>query len=273
MSKSLSLLLLISCATSILQADSNCNCECDFVSQSFFSVRPQYQSASPERVSASRDRMDRREDGRGGDFRIVAFGGRSSAKKDLRRFFSPVCKDKLQVKETATIENNTVPPAADIHPQHFRVISENFANASLEGRSAGTQSPFFESEITFCPRQTVFGIGLTYRQDLCNLMDKEDEWERNWWFEVSAPIMRVKNDLKFNEKLLESGGEPAILVDDFPEDYEVLATMKDAFQQKAWNYGKIAMCSKDQTKWGLADIELKLGTQWYYYMNFNLIAR
>jgi len=93
-------------------------------------------------------------------------------------------------------------------------------------------------------------------------MDKEDDWDYGWWFEISSPLVRVKNDLRFDEKVIEDGGGAALAVTGFPDDFEFLGTMREAFQQKAWKFGKIAMCGSDQTKWGLADIELKIGTQW-----------
>ncbi len=269
MKKRLTLLLSVACLAPAAQVRAEC-CECDTVGRTFYTVRPLYQSASAEKITMFRDRMDARENGKGGAFQMALFGSRSTYPEGLRAYFSPTCKNKLKVKEESPYlritQNIGEQPddTIDIIGRHFRILTVNgLAKAKAafppQGNPALTTDPLFESTICFEPRQTVFGIGLTYKQNLTTLMSDEDK-DYHWWFEISAPITRVKNNMELEEKTSEDGGGAVDAITGLDEDYEFFASMEDAFKQSAWNYGKIDC--KCMTKWGLADIELKLGIDW-----------
>jgi len=260
-------------------------CDCDTVGHTFYTVRPNFQSASAEKLTMFRDRMDTRKDGRGGALQLVPFVSRSTKTEDLRHYFYPTCKRKLTVKEqgayiyidtaAANESGEAFDDTIDIIGQHFRILTKNgmiklrgAAGIGIDGTDLSdailSTSEVFESTICMSPRQTVFGVGLTWKHNLNTLFDKEDS-DYTWWFEVSSPLVRVKNDLNFVEDKIEKGGgvyDSAI--SGLDEDYEFFGNMTDAFQQKAWNYGKIPSKCCDKTKTRLADIELKLGTQWVH---------
>jgi len=238
------------------------DCECVTTGKTFFTVRPQWQTCTPERVGLFRNKVYLREDGRGGAMQLGVFFGRSTDKAGLRSYFFPKNKGKLNVKEEFDTPQLYGPTGdADLHPQHFRVISNNWMN----NVGVSDTVDVFESQITMCPRQSVVGLGFAYRQNLTKLM-KDDAEERDYhvWFEVATPLTRVKNNLCLNERFVTTMDEAGGVVDTasvagLDENYLFFSSMKDAFAQKAWCYGKICGCRK---KTGLADIEFKLGTQW-----------
>lgn len=237
MKKSLGVLLLVAqtCASSQLFADS---CDCKVTSHTFFSVRPQYQSASPERVSLFHDPM-MRENGHGGTMQFVLFGGRSTHEKDLARFFTPFCKESLLVLED---------PAGGTPD----LLAQNFNITTVNGN--------FESSIKLKPRQSVFGLGFTYRQNLGNWFSCFEDCEHPWWFEISSPLMRVQNRVDLEETVTNDGGGVAT-INGLPEDQVLVANMTAAFNQTAWKYGKINDNDK-MRKTRLADIEFKVGYEW-----------
>lgn len=256
MRKRLSLLLATVCVLPAAQLSADCKCECDTISHTFFSVRPQFQSASPEKTTMFRDRMDARDDGRGGAFQLAVFGGKSTRTEDLRHFFFPSCKDKLNVTEVTTSTDLTL---FDLNALHFNVVSQHTANLITETQP---YSPFFESSITMCPRQSTFGIGMTYRQNLTALMDEKGERDYSWWFEISSPLVYIKNDLQLKETITTTIDDAGGVLGEVAglEDQIFVSNMTEAFKQKAWKYGKIDTCGR--TKWGLADIEVKFGGEW-----------
>ena len=216
-----------------------CICKCKATSQSFFSARPLYQTASPEKESLNRNRMTLREEGHAGSLQLTLFGSRSTDRDKLARYFTPFCKNVL------TVTNNVFDPEnpPDLIAQHFNIYT------ALTGTEPRKPLPF-KSEICIAPYQTAIGLGITWRQGFwhneCN-----DRW---FWFELSTPIERVQNHVCLTEKVDPSSTDE-FLDNDLPHN------MIQAFKQKAWRYGKIDdKCC--MTKSGLADVELKLGYEW-----------
>jgi len=246
-------------------------CKCSVYGRSFFSVRPQFQSASPEKVSLFRHRDSARkaEDAKGGAVQLTVFGGKSTNKAGMRSYFFPKCAKSLGVKEELDIDQVYGPTeGVDLHPIHFRVVSQNWlASAAVNQDADRTElTAPFESSITICPRQSVFGLGFTWRQNLSKLMDSDDEdKDFQWWLEVSTPLTRVKNRLNFKETITTSMEDAGGVVDvasitGLDADHIFYATMEEAVVQPAWQYGK--MCKNLEAKWRLADIEVKLGWEW-----------
>ncbi|MCK5632208.1 hypothetical protein KAH94_00495 [bacterium] len=272
MKKRIGLLLSVACIVSATQVIGEC-CECDTIGHTYFAGRPQYQSASAEKITLFRDRMDAKKDidAKGGAFQFTVFGGKSGNESGLRSFFSPTCKTKLNVKEEGFIDSNRadlekeLPESTDIIGRHFRILTNN---GYKRLGSEPVYEPLFESEICFTPKQTTFGIGLTWRQNLTTLWaDSPEDKDYNWWVEVSSPLTYIKNTMGLTEKVLEDGGEVyEDIIEELGEDYEFFGNMKDAFNQKAFKYGKIIDSCNDKcnamSKWRLADIELKVGAEW-----------
>ncbi len=236
-------LVLASVMVASIQANNRpCDsCDCEISSRSYLSVSPLFRSASPEMISGFRnDRVHAREDGWHGALQIVAFGGSSRNSQDLARYFLPFCKTSLIVDEKVDS-----PEGQDLLASHFNIF---------------TRSGTFRSEISIRPRQSVVGLGLHYRQSFL----RDEDRDRAFWYSVSFPIQRVKNDLNFCELVIDDGDGPK----EDPAEEVCVANMKQAFQQRKWNAGKISPCPMRKTK--VADIEVKIGYEWLQHDPYHL---
>ncbi len=86
---------------------------------------------------------------------------------------------------------------------------------------------------------------------------------RGFFTSISFPIVRVKNDLNFQEDIINDGGGA-----DFSADENVFENMTEALNQPEWQFGKISPFA--QHKAGVADIELKIGYEWIQQEPFHL---
>lgn len=232
---------------SIIKTD-NCNSRNDsanteITSRSYMSVRPQFQSVSPELLTAFReDRLHAREDGWQGAFQIVPFGGSSLLSDKMQRYFTPFGKISLIVDESNPNANAPENVERDLMATNFNVFTKN---------------QNFRSIISFEPRQTTFGIGLHYRQSFWRCEQKR----RGFFFSISTPLTHLNNEFKLIEKVTNDGGGI-----DKNLSANAVANMTEAFNQPEWNFGRIASnldsCSSWLKKTGLADIEVKLGMEW-----------
>lgn len=222
-------------ATFILQAD--CDCRCKATSHTFFSCRPHFQTATPERVVLFRDRMNAAEDGHRGAVQAVIYGGQSEKNDKLARFFTPFCKTCL------TVSNDLVNQDSDLLAQQFGIYT---AGTSTDITTAVPYSSTF----CLCPRQKFVGVGLAYRQGFWHC-DKKD---MSFWFELAMPIEHIENQIKLCEKF-DNNITPSVADSTLP------ANMIEAFNQSAWKYGKIKNCC-NMKKSGVADFEVKIGYEW-----------
>ena len=204
-------------------------------------VRPQFQVSSPEYLTAFRDRIDARKDGRGGALQLTLFGGRSTKSGKLASYFTPHCKTCLWTKSTNP-DGKT-----DLIAQHF--------NVDLQEQDEEEQ--LFASRISLCPRIETIGLGIVYRHNLHKAFsDDYDPEERHAWIEISTPITRVETTMGLSECITTSATREARKVEDLNQKF--YSSMKCAFNQNAWCYGKINGCCKC-SKTRLADITLMLG--------------
>lgn len=211
----------------------NCLCNCKATSQTFFSVRPPYETATPERDSLFLHRVRAREDGCFGAVEFTLLGGQSTNEEDLARFFTPFCKNKLKVTEQDTANN-------DLLATQFNIYTGTFNGGYHRGN--------FESTICIAPKQSVIGLGITYKQAFRRCSKEDDDNERYFWFEISSPILRVSNTMCLKEKTIEPGQAA---------NDNVVANMTEALKQPGWCYGKIDNCKHEKTR--LGDIEFKVG--------------
>lgn len=231
------------CNTCSIPCDSTgcSSCDCIGGGKTYFNVRPLYQSVSPELISDFRnDKMRMAQDGRGGAFDFVVFGGKSTKAHDLGSYFMPFCKKVLTVSEEL---NDFANSGADLLAQHFNIYTQD--------GTAGNGG--FRSTFTFCARQSAVGLGLHYKQGFLFNCDNT-QW---WYVDLNMPIMHVKNTMTISENVQSTGGG----VDEVTGTIAV-ADMTQAFRQSDWCYGKINNCPMRKT--GLADIELKLGRELWY---------
>ncbi len=232
------LLIFLSLFICIPQIYARCiadSCECAPGGKSYLATRPHFQSASPEMVSAFRyDFIHSGKDGIGGALQIVPLGSRSTRSSDLARYFMPFCNETVNVHE----EDQDY-PRNNLLAAHFNIFTKNSD---------------FQSAVTIAPRQTVGGFGIQLRQDFA--WNKKNN--SGFWFSVSAPLIHVRNELNFCEKIINDGGGV-----DTDQDANAVANMTQAFMQSDWKYGKISCDALTETK--IADIEIKLGMEWLQY--------
>lgn len=261
MNKSLKLASLLFLATTgvvLARNDNGCcngstSCgsqQTDFTSHTFFSIRPQFQSQDPEKVSFFRaDRMLQDCDGWGGGFQLAFFGGQTTKGKDLARWFFPFGKTELLVKEGNEVQAGGFIPR-DIDPSHFNIVTVQ-----------GQQNPElgFESRISICPEQSVFGIGLDWKQ----MFTCKDDGTMGVWAELSFPITRVKNRIHLRERIIRSAEQAGGLTNTNAYGSPLQnapANMTEAFRQNGFRFGRIDERKCDHLeKWGVADVEVKLG--------------
>lgn len=192
------------------------------------------------------NRMTMAEDGWNGAFQAAFFGGRTSdsGSNGLGRRFGVNSKRCMKAASAEDTINDVT--------QNISLDSTNF--------NVRTQNDTFQSTICFCPKQTMAGVLLSWKQ---GFSCRDDDSVR-WWFEINAPVVHTKHDMNLKEDVTNPGGGVAN-IDGVPltglDNSPVVANMKDAFKQKNWKYGKIDGC-QDQTE--LANLELKLG---YNFIN------
>lgn len=205
------------------------SCACEHTSKTYFSVIPAFNYLSPEQKSlhhsphqAKRVRM------LGGSLHIVPFAGRSTHSAALGSYFMPFCKNTVTVTEQFTPR-----PVNTVYAPHFNIF---------------TQRGTFESIVRLEPRHSFAGIGFEYEQN-CAL---DQEKNHTCFVRISCPIIQVQHDLNLTEQIVDDGGGP-----DLNADEQVMATMRQAFAQAEWSFGKIVCNRLRETR--IADIELTLG--------------
>ncbi len=221
----------------------------DVSGHTFFSVRPEFQSAFPELVTMFRDRAQARCDGSGGAFQLVGFGGRSTKSKDLMQFFGPCPKSELVVdSQGTTVDGGDIQTDInrDINPLHF-------------GINATAGDARFKSTIQFRPRRTVYGVGISWKHYLGRACDPAD---KEWWVELNVPIIHVRNKMRLEETIdtaVTTNVAAGIqnMIEAFKGETNILGT------GTVMQFGRI----NDESKSGMSktgtDIELKFGRDIY----------
>ncbi len=214
--------------------------------KTFFSVRAEYQSAMPSRVSFFRnDLLDECPCNFGGAFQFIVFGGKSTDSLDLARYFLPggCTNGCLRVRET----NLDLPLDAIVAQDLDRAKNIEALHFNIE-----TVNGNFNSRVCFAPHQSMMGFGFTYKQRLT----QDCRGFTKWWTEISFPVVRIENRMCLEERVFNSGGGA---VDEIGlSGQRRVGSMTEAFKQPGLRYARIDNCC-DSAKWGVADIELKLG--------------
>lgn len=227
---SLSLLMLGCIGYALADGDSQSS---DATGHTYYSVRPLYQSAMPEKVSHFRDRALARECGWGGAFDFTFFGGRTTKSKDLGEYFMFCHKNALSVN------SDGADLLRDVNPLHFNI---QYGTEQYPGD--------FSSVIEFRPRQSVFGFGMTYKQYL----GSNCECEPRWWLEVGLPIYHVRNDVRLTEADVQTTGD---LQEGRAKDMTEAFTGDTTYWNgDKWLFGKIV---GSQKKTRVAEVEVKIG--------------
>lgn len=236
------LLLLFATAIPLARAErceKNDSCDNEITAKTFLFVRPQCQSQSPELwTNFLEDRLQVREDGCGGAFQTILFGGASILSDKMQRYFTPFGKITIIVDEKNPNANKPNNVDRDLLATHYGIHTEDQT---------------YRSEISFEPKQETVGWGIHYRQAFARNKDNN----RGFFFSISTPLIFLRNEFKLIEKILNDGGG-VIQNSSVP----VVANMAQAFDQPSWCYGRISPCAPAMKKVGLADIELKIGMEW-----------
>ncbi len=241
---------------------------CAVTSRSHFSSRPQFQSASPEMVSPFRYQKNIAEKSSwGGSFQAVLFGGSSTDSDDLAEYLMPFGSSSVSVSE------NLIADAANtLHAEHFNILSNDFfTDAPYAMRDRPATKDSFKSSISMRPQEWSVGLGLKYHQILFNRKSNNP-----WWMSISSPLVHVERDVRLQETVENDGGGLAQVIGatsmsqfiapfTYPETAGVIqglqSSMQGALVQPAWLYGKIS--SKEQSRTGFADVEVKVGNVMY----------
>jgi len=163
----------------------------DVWGKSFLTLRQRFELNLPERINMFRTRMDDRTDGIGGALQVVGFYGQTSNPPDIARYFLPNDKDYVIIGEdTSTVAiNNT----RDVNAFNLGIATSPI---DVSAYNAGFTHLTFASRLSFCPKQTTYGIGFTYQHRLPN----------HFWIDAAAPVICVKNNLGLNEDIQNRGG-------------------------------------------------------------------
>lgn len=208
--------------------------------KSFFSVNPQYTTGKPEHLSLYREnRMHAREDGVHGSLQAVVFGGKSVNTHGMARYFFPYQRTNLVVAEGPNPEPTSglfVGGSTGFQNDAYDLLASNFNIATADRN--------FQSIISIRPEQNYVGCGLNYRQG--RICGSENG---GVWFDVTVPIVHVKNKVNLEERITTSSPSAALP--------GTALNMRAAFMNPEWNYGKIAPCGRGKT--GVADAEIRIG--------------
>ncbi|MEX0849628.1 MAG: hypothetical protein WD055_05335 [Candidatus Dependentiae bacterium] len=229
-------LLMLSLLCSLVRAN-------NFTGHTYLAIRPAFTSDFPEKVSFFRNPIKKFGDNLNYAFQVVPLGGQTTNAGDLAEYFSFCNKRCLKVAADGAQDFSVDPRARDVNSFHFNIVG-------------GDNN--FESCVCFKPRQSFAGAGFEYQQYLgCDSI---------WWFDISAPILWVKNDMNLCETVSqELGGDvPSTSAKNMTEAFsgqKPFVNTVDGEQVAAdvWHFGKI--CGP-QSKTRLGDIEVKVGYDW-----------
>jgi hypothetical protein len=241
-----------------------CVVQCAQSSKTFFSIPVPFHPVSVERVTMLHDYMHDRVKGRRHTFSVTCFAGGSTDSRKLARYFLPFNKEDLVAGElgSSAVKNYD----ADLIANYFDVLTGVACNETSvnENNIFDIISTWtFQSTLRFRPRHVYWGFGLLYHYHMSSELDK------GWWLEVAMPIMGIKNDMRMSEVVITKGGkhgdDPQDARSFFPVSKDSMAArnMTQALRGSVFRYGKIDECEYKKVKWGVADIEARIG---YSYM-------
>lgn len=222
---------------------------------SFLTIRPPFQSGSPERLALTHDQLKWFDIEERSQLQVCPFAGVSTNSEAIAGYFLPYNNSQLNVGEFGSnfVANGNV----DVIANYFGIYT---AAVPVVGNPIQpTLSNYtFQSVLSFRPKHTFAGVGLVYHYHISPCLAK------GFWIEVSTPIMYVRNTMGMCERIITSGGpngnDPQV-----PEGF--VGNMTAAFRQNKFIFGRI---TGPTSSWGLADIEFKLGYTYGTGCNYHL---
>lgn len=259
MKRSLLLITMLGALPSIAYAARDSEDTAD-TGRSFLAIRRTlFEAATPERVTGFRyEQVHAKEDGCNGAFQAVVFGSKTTHSDDLAAYFSPFGVERLRVSEDT---NRELVGNFELFSPFFGVISPQ------------TDNQFFYSTLCFAPTHSEVGVGLEVRKSFW----RNEDSERGFFIDIAMPIMRVRNDMNLKETIIEQAGAPLTEFDSatqgiLPADevFPTFGSMKAAFNQSNWKFGKITCDSDELTKTGVPWIQAIIGYEWLQHHPYHL---
>lgn len=230
-------------------------------SKTYFSVQPIFKPISPETLSIRRNQIRIFQEDKHFTIDCTFFGGTSFNSKDLATYFLPFDKTQKCESNDLQFETNCTGRifirAGElgsnwVNEGQVDVIANYFGVMTSEPFKAGTEVNFknntFESEVELHPTQKFSGFGLVFKQHASRYSNE------GFWYSITLPFIRVKNDIGLKEKIIKKGGangdDPIV-----PPGY--VANMTEALKQQSWKFGKIKNCLP--AKSGFSDLYISLG--------------
>lgn len=235
--------------------------------RTFLSIPVPFHPSSPERQTMTHDEMRDFTQQKHRNFSITLLGGESTNSTKIAQYFLPFNKTCLTAGEIGSevVRDHEV----DLIANYFNVCTGSARTAADTDLISDNifkiiNTWTFQSKLQFCPKHKYFGIGLVYHHHLSSQFDK------GWWFELAMPIMCVKNDMGMCETIEVCGGPGGTDPQNAPSFFSneanqyasqsMTAALCDA---NVLRYGKIDCREYRRTKWGVADLELRLGYTYF----------
>jgi len=251
-------IVLLVCSTAISHIITARNSDdTEDTGRSYLGIRPEGQIADPKILSGWRysqlhaKHKESDECDPSHMFQAVVFGSSTTDGASLARYFSPFGVRRMRVSENT---NTAQVGDFELLSSFFGVITAN-----------AITNPYL-SVISLCPSHTEVGLGLGYRYALWNNAENTQQL----CFYVTAPIVNVHNKMHFRETVLNDGGgrlrgpisTGGGSTIDTSQVVATFDTMREAFDQSTWNFGKITCDHHKMSKTGIADITAVLEYRW-----------
>ena len=216
-----------------------------------------FRPTTPEMLTPGRGFVHR---GEGDRHRIstTLLTGTSTRPDKIAAYFLPNGKQEITAGELGS--KSVKEGSANVIASYLGVLTSSLWGVGDSDAREKLDEYTFESRLCFQPKQVFFGAAITYRYQLSCDLDK------GFWFEAVLPIVWVKNNLNFKEKVLVYGG-PNGNDPDTPAGY--YKNMTEALGQNKWLFGKI---SGPRNQGGVADIQLKLGYTYLDCLDYHLAS-
>ena len=237
-----------------------------YCARTFLSLPVPFHPTSPERQTMAHDQMRDFTQEKYRKFSITLLGGESTESEKIAKYFLPFEKTCLVAGEIGSevVKNHE----ADLIANYFNVCTgraRTTADTSLDQNNIFDviDTWTFQSKLNFCPSHKYFCIGLLYRHHLSS------DFNKGWWFELAMPIMCVKNSMGMSESIEVCGGEGGDDPQQAPSffsteaDQHAAQCMTTALRSGQFRCGKIDCREYRRTKWGVADLEFRIGYTYF----------
>lgn len=220
--------------------------------RTFFSMPVPFHPASVERQTMSHNQLRDYTYEPYNGLSVTCFGGKSTCPDKLASYLLPFGKSCLVAGGFGS--NAVNEHYVDLLAQYFNVL--NGHNARAGNLFDDVNSWTFESTLQFHPEHSFWGLGFLYHRAL------SASPENGFWLEVALPVMGVKNDFGMCETRI----TPTVCDETHHQsffsansDSYAYPSMTCALRSSQFQYGRIDAREYCKAKWGVADLEFRLG--------------